>query len=243
MDLLIRTINYTASPSLQKVVIVGHSSGGQFVQRWSLMTPYWNNSLFQGIVANPSSYAYLTPMRWIEGTWHFSDKQEQCPGYNDWPHGLDLGGNYTVSYVAAVVKALGIDILQKRFQGRDMVYLAGSLDACNVTGRDVGWCNSHGLETTCADMMQGRMRLERHQHYIQSLILLGIPYRRAIVPGVVTIIVSCSIAKKVFGQFLNLVRSIRWNGYEEKFDWCSSTRPVAIQGLLTLDIRVAIGNL
>ncbi|GKY99590.1 hypothetical protein MPSEU_000913300 [Mayamaea pseudoterrestris] len=184
IDLLIQTVNTSNYTSLQRVAIVGHSSGGQFVQRWALMTSSWNDSLFHGVVANPSSYAYLTPLRWIGGEW-MQPFVKTCPEYNDWGHGLYMGvGNDTVSYVAKVLQTLGTDHLLQRLRSRNMVYLAGSLDVCNVPGHDAGWCDSHGLETTCSDMMQGRTRLERHERYVRSMELLGIPYHRSIVPGV-----------------------------------------------------------
>jgi pimeloyl-ACP methyl ester carboxylesterase len=183
IDLLLDAINVTQLPLLQKVVIVGHSSGGQFVQRWALMTPHWTDSLYRGIVANPSSYAYLTPKRFVDGQWKLPS-DASCPNYNQWEHGLDPGGNCSVSYVRDVVDELGVDTLVRRYRSRRMTYLIGSLDVCPIAGDESGWCNSHGLEITCADMLQGRTRLERHEHFVKSLQTLEVPYTRYIIPGV-----------------------------------------------------------
>ena len=147
------------------------------------MTSSWNESFIQGIVANPSSYAYLTPKRFVDGAWRLPAITD-CPEYNHWPHGLDSGGNHSVPYVSAQLDALGKDGLVERYRNRRMVYLAGSLDVCPVPEGKSGWCDSHGLETSCSDLLQGNMRLERHAYYLEMLKSQSIPYTRSLVPGV-----------------------------------------------------------
>jgi hypothetical protein len=72
------------------------------------------------------------------------------------------------------------------FSTRDVTYLAGGLDVCNIpdSKKPNGWCNSHGLETSCRDMMQGSNRLERHHWYCSSLQRLNISHRCFVVPYV-----------------------------------------------------------
>jgi pimeloyl-ACP methyl ester carboxylesterase len=173
-------------PNVQHVAIIGHSSGGQFVQRWSLLTAHWDEQRFRAVVANPSSYAYLFSMRFYNGKWQRPSLTD-CPRYNQWEWGLDRGaGSLVVPYVEAVLNDTDISFLTQRFAARQVVYLAGSLDVCNVTTNDHqdAWCYSHGLETTCMDEIQGSNRLERNLRYFSSLLKMEIPHSRMVIPGV-----------------------------------------------------------
>jgi hypothetical protein len=148
------------------------------------MTSQWDEKRFRGVVANPSSYAYyITPLRFYDDRWNLPPK-EDCPGYIQWKWGLHEGGNLTVPYVHGVLHELGISFLIRRFARRHLIYLIGSLDHCNVSRRDPGWCCSPGLETSCMDNLPGPNRLERHLRYVLSLRNLGIPCRRMLVLGV-----------------------------------------------------------
>lgn len=193
MDKLVAVLcNRTQFPNLDRITIAGHSSGGQFVQRWSLLTSVWdtNNNKngsrqMRAAVANPSSYAYLTPLRWVDNEWRIPTNTN-CSDYNQWEWGLERDPQKEVdidtvpSYVKAVIDQLGVVGLKSRFAKRSLVYLVGGLDICDGGS----WCNSHGLETTCRDQLQGSNRRERHDRYMASLDLLNIPYHRLVVPGV-----------------------------------------------------------
>jgi pimeloyl-ACP methyl ester carboxylesterase len=183
MDQIVRLVsNRSRFPNIRHVTIIGHSSGGQFAQRWSLLTADWDPR-FRAVVANPSSYAYLFPMRFYNGQWQ-RPSLTQCPQYNQWEWGLDRGGSLIVPYVEAVLSDRDVSFLTQRFAARQVVYLAGSQDVCNVTGHQEGWCYSHGLEMTCMDEIQGSNRLERNLRYVSSLFKMEVPYTRIVIPGV-----------------------------------------------------------
>ena len=95
--------------------------------------------------------------------------------------------------------------LFRRFvTARRVIYLEGRQDRCNVSlssegdtadgeRRDTPWCESHGLETTCADQLQGSNRWERNARYMEMLQQVtnrtaveacGGYHRRVVVPGV-----------------------------------------------------------
>ena len=173
--------------TLKHVTIAGHSAGGQFAQRWSLLTQSWIPNRMSSAVANPSNYAYLTPLRLLNGTWQIPRKHD-CPQYNEWEFGLEKGGDQTMAYKDRALRVLGDNItaLMERFAGRRITYLAGGADRCNVSEyeRD-GWCFSHGLETSCMNMLQGSNRWERNLRYCTSLRRLGIKtHKRWVVSGV-----------------------------------------------------------
>lgn len=194
MDRLMTVLlDETRFPQVQQITMIGHSSGGQFVQRYSLMTSVWDYRI-RAIVSNPSSYAYLFPYRFVDHEWKIP-VPEDCLNYNQWRWGLEMPDDDTHDvpyYVQKVVQQLGIDTLLQRFSSRQVTYLAGSRDICPVSAGTSSdddeptklWCDSHELETACGDMWQGRHRWERHIHYLLSLDRLGVNYREFIVPGV-----------------------------------------------------------
>jgi pimeloyl-ACP methyl ester carboxylesterase len=179
-------VNYLWSrfPDMRQMTVAGHSSGGQTVQRWAMLTSSWRESRMRAIVANPSSYAYLTPLRFIDGYWRRPIKEAaDCPQYNRWQWGLDTDGDIKVPYRDAALK--NATEVVEQFKSRQVLYLAGALDRCNIS-KVVGWCHSHGLETTCMDNLQGSNRIERNERYMSSLRMIGIwkNHARRVVEGV-----------------------------------------------------------
>ena len=183
-------------PNLPHIVMAGHSAGGQFVQRWTLLTDRWESQRMHAVVANPSSYAYLTPLRFVDGVWKVPSISDNtsCPHYNQWEWGLDDGGPIEVPYRKSVANN-GTELVERFLLHRKVVYLAGGADRCNVSGMDrTGWCYSHGLETECVDELQGPNRRKRSRRYFQSLQRLPITrsagsrgppsHVRYLVPGV-----------------------------------------------------------
>jgi hypothetical protein len=199
-------------PRLKRVVVAGHSSGGQYAQRWSLVSPVWealgapgasagsdgagpirpNRVEVRSVAANPSSYAYLHPLRWDESERRWAvPNATACPGYDRWQWGLegdDRGGDRDGDAAAAGAASMnpyvrrqlraagGARGLVVRFRSRRVIYLAGGQDRCNVSGSgNTGWCDSHGLETACMDQLQGPTRWERFRRYLSGLSLVGVP--------------------------------------------------------------------
>lgn len=162
MDILVDTL-WRGLDNLKKMVVAGHSSGAQTVQRWSLLTSQWEKEGMHSVVANPSSYAYLEPSRLISSIWQIP---LHCDMYNRWEWGLSDGGPMNVPYRDRAMQ--NTTELISRFRQRRVIYLSGSQDRCNTSAVD-GWCQSHGLETTCMDEMQGETRLQRSLRYMSSL--------------------------------------------------------------------------
>eukprot|EP01051_Picozoa_sp_SAG22_P030546 SAG22_NODE_11904_length_464_cov_0.849315_1_plen_154_part_11 len=84
-------------PALAHVVVVGHSAGGQTVQRYALVTGSDTAGLHtRFVVANPSSFGYLNASRWVDTSaptiLHQPDPA-LCPTYNEWHYGF--GGRFT----------------------------------------------------------------------------------------------------------------------------------------------------
>ena len=95
-------------PVIRRVILVGHSGGGQVVQRYAMLgdTP----AGLRFVVANPSSYAFLGPER----------PESPCPGHDDWKYGLSSLPRYAGSATR--------DDLAQRYAERDVRYLLGAED-------------------------------------------------------------------------------------------------------------------
>jgi len=162
--ILQRLSNRNIFPNLKKIVIAGHSAGGQFVNRFAAGSQMEQRLVAQFsiqvryIISNPSSYLYFNEERRVEGT---LDKfavpspavRASCPKWNDYGYGLrDLN-----SYMQAV----GIARIREQYRQREVIYLLGSED------NDP---NAPGLDKNCPAMLQGLHRFERgliYYNYIQ----------------------------------------------------------------------------
>lgn len=182
---LLNTLGNGSGKVPPPLVLAGHSSGGQLVQRYALLTHVWDNQRMHAVVANPSSYAYLTPLRYDDnqGGWTRPTRKD-CPGYNQWEYGLEIenqkeGDNYVWRHAFPNNTTTTTNALVERFGHRRVTYLIGGADVCNMTNpppspqQQHGWCDSHGLETTCSDEWQGPNRWERNRRYYESLSLLN----------------------------------------------------------------------
>lgn len=155
-------------PNLKKIVVAGHSAGGQFVTRYEM-----SNQVHDGlgveivyVVANPSSYAYPDGLRptasalpaTVAATapgYHppaaanpaepfvaFSDARN-CSTYDQWPYGFQQRAGYGAR--------IADDVLKKQLAARPTTYLLGELDILPL----------YGFDASCPAMAQGPTRLAR----------------------------------------------------------------------------------
>lgn len=176
MDVLVQQFHRKQFPSLERIVVAGHSAGGQFTHRWALTSgsPVWgdhpnssSSSLdasrripIRVIVANPRSFCYLDGQRYVNGTLRLPDKaaREACPGYNSWEWGLAPGGSLSTPYKdRALASVGGAKRMALRYSLRNVVYIAGEFDVLEV-------------RSSCEDDdFQGFNRRQRSQFFFASL--------------------------------------------------------------------------
>jgi pimeloyl-ACP methyl ester carboxylesterase len=135
-------------PSVRRFTIVGHSAGGQFVQRFAATTEVDRDAAtretpFVFVVSNPSSYLYLTDRRPERGRMSAVDA-EDCPDFDSYKYGLDDRNDYAGRLSRAEIIS--------NYGARRVVYLLG--------GEDVD-PDDPVLDTSCAAALQGETRLER----------------------------------------------------------------------------------
>ena len=166
-------------PSLKKIIVAGHSAGGQYTHRWALTSSatFWGDAaavFVEGlrenrlvpvrvVAANPRSFCYLDNRRYNDkGQLRIPEQTriDTCPTYNGWEWGLELNGRVPLPrHVANDIANHGGDVtwLVQAYSKRDLVYLAGGLDILEVRSE----CED--------DDFQGRNRLERSRRYFSSL--------------------------------------------------------------------------
>lgn len=148
-------------PNLQKVVIAGHSGGGQFVNRYAIASPFEDeirknrNLEFCYVVAQPSTHTYLTAERAVnldEEPWEFAElspqKIEACPNFNDYGYGLEALESWPY------MKKVGADLMKERYRMREVVYFHGVEDVLK----------KH-LARSCGANLQGANRYQRGRTY------------------------------------------------------------------------------
>jgi hypothetical protein len=156
-------------PNVRTVVIVGHSAGGQVVNRYA-MTNQVHDKVgvpVRYIVSNPSSYAYPDSVRPTNAAYSvtayapgyapqpapntpafrpFGDARN-CTTYDQWPYGFRNRTGYSSTQ--------SDDQLKRQLAARPVTYLLGGLDILPLAGFD----------GSCAAMAQGPTRLARGQSY------------------------------------------------------------------------------
>jgi hypothetical protein len=151
-------------PKLNRITILGHSAGGQLVNRFAASnTVEFDKARPQKIdvkyiVMNPSSYIYFSPKRtvgWSNKTFEIpSDAQiGNNRGYNNYGYGL----NALYSYHRK--KRLTAEKMRELYPQRKILYLLGQKD-CVADG---------SMSTHPSAMIQGRNRLERGKIYFGHL--------------------------------------------------------------------------
>ncbi|GJD62235.1 hypothetical protein [Methylobacterium frigidaeris] len=136
-------------PNLSRLVVAGHSGGGQVAQRYAVLSRAGDALAQRGVrvsyvVANPSSYAYFTPER--------PGPTADCPGYESWKYGMQDLPRYAGGAAPAALEAA--------YVARPVIYLLGARDT-----------DPHhpALDRSCMAEAQGPFRLARGEAYWAAL--------------------------------------------------------------------------
>jgi len=157
-------------------VLTGHSSGGQFTQRYAVSSSAPDklppSMHMRFVVANPSSYFYFRPERVRPGTrYEFwippSDAKETK--YHAYKHGPLEPPPY--------FKDADWNAWAARYRQRDVIYLLGTDDVDTMHS---------GLDTSPGGQSQGPNRLERGRNFLAYMHALHAPHNHVLleVPAV-----------------------------------------------------------
>ena len=138
-------------PNLRMIVLAGHSAGGQFVQRYAAVgqgealiadTPIH----VRYVVANPSTYLYVTDDRAVASSTFAPFDAGSCPTFNRWNYGMQTE---VPPYVSSQRSAAQ---WEADYLKRDVVYLLGTEDDA---------ADADGLDRSCGAEAQGPTRYAR----------------------------------------------------------------------------------
>ena len=190
-DLLRMLANRRTFPNLMKIVVAGHSAGGQFATRYAMTNKVHdrlNGVAVSYVVANPSSYAWPVADRPLptgtadpatadkEALGPNGDKVNsnftygpfdttKAPNYNRWPAGLANRAGYTAG--------TSDEQLRRQLVERPTTYLLGHVDVLPLGGFD----------SSPKAMAQGPTRRARGEAFFKYVTeTLGAKHRAIIVP-------------------------------------------------------------
>lgn len=178
-DLLLYLADRQRFPGMQEIVLIGHSAGGQLMQRYSILGDGDERLTSTGIkvryvISAPSSYVYIEDSRLQDGTFQ-PVRTVMCPSFSRYRYGLDRAPFYLTR------QNLGAEQLFRRYAARDVTFMVGERD--NDPWHRV-------LDRTCGANMQGAQRVERQLNYLRYEAFLsskwGVPihHRQITVAGI-----------------------------------------------------------
>ena len=143
-------------PHIKQIVILGHSAGGQFVNRYAAANTFMDKHTtpVKFLVMAPSSYLYFSPKRANDATrTHFEIPDMKKTGYNQWGYGLEKLYGFHKKHNITAQK------MEKRYPGLKIRYLVGSKDErLSIT-----------LDMNTEAMLQGLNRKIRAMTYYNHL--------------------------------------------------------------------------
>jgi pimeloyl-ACP methyl ester carboxylesterase len=157
------------NPGIHRIIILGHSAGGQFVARYAAINSRHELLEQQGVsiqyvVANPSSYTYLDKARY-----QLNSKDEileipqeefmNCSGYNKYKYGLEEMYGYA--------EALSPQLIRTRLLTRPVMFVLGTADT------DRNW----SLDKSCEGEAQGENRYQRgllYKHHLGNYVKISL---------------------------------------------------------------------
>ncbi len=161
VDALLRVLgDRRMFPNLKRVVLFGHSGGGQLLNRYAIVGREPQALSAAGIhvrfvIANPSSYFYFSDERpRADGSLAAFDR-ERCPRFDRWRYGPEQAPPYVED-----TSARAWDERESAYARADVVYLLGTADTDPAQA---------DLDTSCAGEAQGAERFERGKAYFRYL--------------------------------------------------------------------------
>lgn len=155
-DLLAYLSDRQRFPQMKEVVMIGHSAGGQLMQRYTVMgradqALAARDIAVRYVVSSPSSYVYLEDSRLQDDAFK-PVVTIMCPSYSRYRYGLGNAPAYLTQ------QGLSAEQLFRRYADRNVTFMVGSLDK---NPRD------RMIDRTCGASMQGSTRVERQLTYMR----------------------------------------------------------------------------
>jgi pimeloyl-ACP methyl ester carboxylesterase len=175
-EILRKLANKKTFPNLRRIVVTGHSAGGQFATRYEMANKVHDKLgvAVSYVVANPSSYAWpaaVRPLPTGDADPATADKEAlepngeklhtqftygpfdatKAPNFDRWPAGLENRTGYTAQ--------MSDDQLKKQLAERPTTYLLGQVDVLPLGGFD----------HSASAMAQGPTRRARGEAFVKYI--------------------------------------------------------------------------
>ena len=157
MDNLVQFLdNKNKYPKLKRIILIGHSAGGQFVQRFAAGSQINSDitSKLHLVVSNPSSYLYLHPERinFINNDFEsFLPNDSNCDEYDNYIYGLEKD-------LPPYLEKFSKKEIQQIYARNPVIYLMGEED------KDLDL-----LDRSCEANFQGKNRIDRAYNFFQYI--------------------------------------------------------------------------
>jgi hypothetical protein len=159
IDFMLATLaNRERFPNLNTVVLIGHSGGGQLLNRYAIVgkaAAAMPGIHIRFVVANPSSYFYFSDDRPQRDGSFAPFQTAACPNFDHWRYGPVHAPPYV-----GVTTAEGWQKYEGDYANADVIYLLGSEDTDPA---------QVDLDTSCAGEAEGLDRLDRGKAYFRYL--------------------------------------------------------------------------
>lgn len=143
-------------PAMREIVFMGHSAGGQLMQRYSVLGS--GDRLLQDrgvsiryVVSSPSSYVYFDENR-LQGDTFAPVLTVMCPSYNHYRYSLDKAPAYFTA------QKLSVEQTFRRYAARNVTYMVGEHDNNPKAGV---------MDRSCGAATQGDSRVRRQLNYMK----------------------------------------------------------------------------
>jgi hypothetical protein len=159
--LLVAVADRSRFPNLTSITLVGHSGGGQLLNRYAIVGTQAAVLAAAGmhirfVIANPSSFFHFDDTRpGPDGLFASYTDAASCPKFNHWRYGPTGAPPYVVDTSSAAWQKRESD-----YAAADVIYLLGTDD----TDPDQA-----DLDTSCAGEAEGPDRLDRGKAYFRYL--------------------------------------------------------------------------
>jgi hypothetical protein len=159
-ELLVILGNHQQFPNLRRIVLVGHSGGGQLLNRYAIVGTEINKLGSAGVglrfvIANPSSYFYFSDDRPLADGSFAPFRSASCPDFNHWRYGRANAPSYVGDTSRAAWESR-----EQRYAITEVIYLLGADDTDPA---------QVDLDTSCAGEAEGSERLDRGKAYFRYL--------------------------------------------------------------------------
>jgi hypothetical protein len=159
IDAMLATLgNRERFPNLATVVLIGHSGGGQLLNRYAIVG---KSALtmpgihFRFVIANPSSYFYFSDDRPQRDGSFAPFHDAACPTFDHWRYGPVNAPVYV-----GPVSSAAWQQYEQGYTKEDVIYLLGTDDTDPAQA---------DLDTSCAGEAEGPERLDRGRSYFRYL--------------------------------------------------------------------------